>query len=344
MSFRTKCQDVVAESASSRLQRVLKIGVGRGVKSSPVGTVVGGEPRVFIKGKPHMDPYRLTPTLKEILSWRKETHPLLGVDVLIGKNGHFKQEDRVAFCSFRGFLWYIQLPLGFPGIPRDWKYMGVTLVSRVEVLQTFERSDLKKDIEELRGWLIWNNTNDGDTPPDATESHSLIDLKGFWDDTLAWRKEGDEKKKIEEEEDTDDWNSDDDEEEETQHIKVPERHVDRKRTPKSLKIVGNEVPFLPLYEEGNMYRQVVDNSELNDFWNEPDENKKCLVPHSLFQSYFRVRQLDVSQTVLDQMCSPLTNSPDLRKGLTRMANITSISDVLDNPDLHALIVEHVNSR
>ena len=85
MSFRTKCQDVVAESASSRLQRVLKIGVGRGVKSSPVGTVVDGEPRVFIKGEAHMDPYRWTPTLDEKLSWRKETHPLLGVDTHNGE-------------------------------------------------------------------------------------------------------------------------------------------------------------------------------------------------------------------------------------------------------------------
>jgi hypothetical protein len=194
--------------------------------------------------------------------------------------------------------------------------MGVTLVSREEVLQTFERSDLKKDIEELRDALIFNTMEDGDPPPAATELHSLIDLKIFWDDAIAWRKDKDG--------DIDDWNSDEEEEEE-----------------KPLDIVGNEVPCLPLYEKDSKYRQVVDNSELDDFWNTPGANKMCLVPESLFEDYFRVRQLDVSQTVLDQMCSPLTDSPDLLNGLKTMANITSISGVLDNSDLRALIENHL---
>jgi hypothetical protein len=274
--------------------------------------VVDGEPRVFLKGEAHMDPYRWTPTLDEKLSWRKETHPLLGVDVLIGKDGRFKKEDRVAFCSFRGFLWHIQLPLD-PG----WGYMGVTLVSRDEVLQTFKRSDLK-DIEQLRDDLIGNSMKNGE-PPDATKSHKLVVLKEFWGDNAAWQPYSYSN------DNSDDWNSDDEED-----VQRP------------LEITGNEVPCLPLYEVDYM-RDQYRLAYTDDFWDKPGEDKKCLVPESLFEKYFRVRQLDVSERVLNLMCAELEDGSELRKGLTKMANITSISDVLENSDLHAVIQEHLRA-
>jgi alanine racemase len=56
-----------------------------------------------------------------------------------------------------------------------------------------------------------------------------------------------------------------------------------------------------------------------------------------------VRQLDVSERVLNLMCAELEDGSELRKGLTKMANITSISDVLENSDLHAVIQEHLRA-
>ena len=292
----------------SRRSRSRRSRSRHGFRAGATTDVLHAEPKVWIKGRGHIDAYNLTPVVGETLEWRVEHHPLLDVEVLIGRNDEFKVIDRAAFAFFRGWLWFIESP-------RELQSNSTMIVSKDEVLETFRLADLK-DFETLKEELFHNaivhsGLNDIETFFTGTD---LSKIQFIWENDVAWSQSGKSG------DSDDDWASDEDESD----------------LPKG---GGSKVPILPLVEISYLKDEYKLPEEVDDFWKSSGEKHKCLVPEFLFRYMFRVRQLDVSDDELKQMCAPLKASSVLRKSISKMAQVTAVSNVMENNDLRHLIFQ-----